>query len=110
MNLNLMPGPTDAAKLLQLEQWRASEAISNVESLVPNKNFLHSLETAKNAYKLTVEKLAELLGEHAHCNWVDMDLWSNVSDLYKSMNGCRPRSFMTRNEASDWLKAYFRVM
>ncbi|MFP5446867.1 hypothetical protein C8C94_5057 [Acidovorax sp. 94] len=58
---------------------------------------------AMNAYATTVDQLVTLLGHAAHCCSVDIDLWTRYSDLFKSIEGSRPRHHVTRDEVQEWL-------
>lgn len=97
--LEHMPGPTDEARALQLQQWNAYdemyEALGEIRAENPGMNFLDAYKEPayiekKEAYQRTVDALHELLGPLAHCARVDTDLWSTFSDIHKSEFGCRP--------------------
>lgn len=105
MNIQLMPGPTDEARGLQLAQSDALEAFydacmaleqqlghQNRDAILADPRYTDAL--AK--YDATVAQLEALLGPDAHCNFVDMELWGQFSDWYKSEEGFRPRGHMTR--------------
>jgi hypothetical protein len=107
-----MSGPSDEARALQLQQYKATDAFYEVWSAVERRHGPNSLDTiradpeyvaARTAYESTVTQLSQLLGSDAHCNHVDCDLWSLFSDCYKSDNNCRPRMHMTRAA----VQAYF---
>jgi hypothetical protein len=66
--------------------------------------------TARVAYDQTVSELIMLMGEDTHCNNVDADLWSLFSDLWKDVHGYRPRHFVTRREADEWINANTQIM
>lgn len=55
------------------------------------------------AYDETVNSLIAMLGENAHCNLVDIELYSLFSDFYKDRNGFRPRHLVTRAECQEFL-------
>ena len=112
-SLEHMPGPTEAAKPLQLEQhhaydgfyeaWNAADKVGQVDA----NHFPTTLafEGAWKRYKESVFKLEELLGEQAHCAQVDTMLWSDFSDIYKDIVTCRPSELhFTRAQVLEWLK------
>lgn len=107
-----MPGPTDAARALQLKQYIAADAMYEAWNNARAKhNYANDAAVnsepeyvaGKAAYEATVTELAALLGPDAHCNFVDCDLWSMFSDCYKDENGFRPRFHKTRQD----VQAYF---
>lgn len=111
--LERMRGPSEEAKPLQLEQcraynafyeaWRAADRVGTVDS-----NYLPTtveFDGAWENYKETVFKLLDLLGEQAHCAYVDTMLWSDFSDMYKEIVTCRPTGLeFTRGQVLAWLK------
>lgn len=87
---------------LQQTQLAASERITDLSSRGANEA---QHDEALAAYAKTVEQLVELLGPEAHCSRVDADLWSQYSDLFKSVEGLRPPHHVTREQAKAWLSA-----
>lgn len=58
----------------------------------------------QRAYDDTVERLVQMLGENAHCNLVDIELYSSFSDLHSSRRGCRPRQFVNRMDCRAYIE------
>lgn len=58
---------------------------------------------AHQEYDATVVALTTLLGEDAYCNFADIDLFSEFSDFYKSVEGFRPRHHVTRQSCKDYM-------
>lgn len=87
---------------VQQAQRAASERISDLASYGANEA---QHEEALTAYVKTVEQLTALLGPEAHCASVDTDLWSEYSDLFKSIEECRPQHHVTRDQAKAWIAA-----
>jgi hypothetical protein len=94
-----MPGPSDAAKALQLKQRLAREAMYQARNDVRGDNPGFSYEdvhqhprcqAAQQAYDSTVDELMTLLGHDVQCFLVDIDLWLEYSDWFKDSCGCRP--------------------
>lgn len=103
-----MPGPSDEAKALQRQQLIACEAMYDALNEVRAESPGISYEDAythpkylekKAAYEGTVTALQTLLGDQAHCNYVDSNLWSTFSDCFKSDNGIRPRGMHYTRDA-----------
>ena len=46
-----------------------------------------------------------LLGPEAHCSSVDIELWGQYSDMFKSVEDSRPQHHVTRDQAKGWLSA-----
>lgn len=106
-----MPGPTDAARALQLKQYQTADAMYEAWNNARAKhNYTNDAAVdsepeyvaSKAAYEATVTELTALLGPSAHCNFVDCDLWSAFSDCYKSEAGFRPRCHKTRQEVQEY--------
>jgi len=103
-----MPGPSDAAKALQLKQRFAREAMYRARNDVRGENPGFSYEAVhqhprcqatQQAYDSTVDELTALLGHDVQCFLVDIDLWLDYSDWFKDCCGCRPfGSRITREE------------
>lgn len=86
------------------------EMVKNVQALQHTSYHLmyaaetqHEKNKHTNSYNETVKTLIQLLGENAHCNEVDCDLWGYFSDYYKDVNGFRPRHYMTRKDVETWI-------
>jgi len=110
-----MLGPTDEARALQYKQYLAAKVRSevwykawriardnrsrNIDQAVANHP---AVIAANDAYEATAQALMRLLGEDAHCNFVDRDLWSSFSDCYKERSGFRPRFHQTRQQVQDY--------
>lgn len=110
--LEHMPGPSDEARALQLQQCQAREALYDAWNDAYAKTDYKDSEAAhqdaayvaaKAAYEATVTALEALLGPDAHCNAVDTDLWSLFSDCYKDDAGFRPRFHQTRTQVQEYL-------
>lgn len=110
-----MLGPTDEARELQYKQYLASKVRSEVGHKVwriARDNRTRNIDeavashpaviAANDAYEATAQALMRLLGEDAHCNFVDRDLWSSFSDCYKEQSGFRPRFCQTREQVQDY--------
>jgi len=111
LRVDHMPGPTDDARVLQLKQYEAADAMYEAWNKARAKfNYANDAPVdtdpeyvaSKAAYEVTVTELLALLGADAHCNFVDCDLWSAFSDCYKSENGFRPRFHKTRQEVQEY--------
>jgi hypothetical protein len=114
MELQWMPGPTDEARALQLNQCELLDAFYDTWNTLAaqlgrgNLEAIHAhpdYQAAKARYEASVSELEEMLGPDAHCNSVDAELWSSFSDCYKADKGLRPRWHMTRAQ----VQAYFRT-
>lgn len=114
MDIAMMPGPTDEARVLQLAQSQALEAFydtcMDLEQRLGRKNVDELREepeyvTALAKYDATVAQLEALLGPNAHCNSVDAELWSQFSDFFKSENGFRPKSHFSRAQVKAAFEA-----
>lgn len=109
LDVTWMPGPTMDAKVLQLKQCELIDRMydafneektffrGDIEQLGPKS------KQAKIEYDQSVAELVALLGDDAHCNCVDQDLWNKFSDFYKSMNGFRPRRHFSVADVKQWL-------
>lgn len=113
LDITWMPGPTDEARALQLKQCELYDAMYDVLNAVRQRIGYEapfeqaaqdpSFVAAKAAYDASVVELQALLGENAHCNEVDTDLWSSFSDCYKSEHNFRPRGqHWTRAQVLKW--------
>lgn len=100
-----MPGPTSHAKVLQHAQMTAYDAwcTARNDARMANKETSPEAETARTAYDETVSQLVALLGVEAPCHQVDSELFSEFSDFYKDVVGCRPRFPITRAEVQNWI-------
>lgn len=114
MDIHMMPGPTDAARELQLTQSNALDAFYDVcmalEQTLGHENrdairAAPEYTAALAAYESTVAQLQALLGPDAHCNFVDCELWGQFSDLFKSEHGFRPRQHLSRAQVKAALEA-----
>lgn len=97
-SLQHMHGPSDEARVLQLEQHHLYDCWIDA---------LHSedgqcIEVARSNYDANVQALLNLLGQDAPCNFVDSDIWSDYSDFFKSLNGYRPRVHLSRSQVQHW--------
>jgi hypothetical protein len=108
-----MVGPSDAARALQLKQWKAHDAMYEALDAAYARTGYKDRELAHKdvqylaafeAYNKTVAELEALLGPTACCSKVDSDLWSLFSDCYKSDTGVRPRHLVTRLNVEAYLK------
>ena len=63
-------------------------------------------KAAKLEYDRSVAELKVLLGQDAHCNSVDQDLWSRFSAFYESMNGFPPGRRFSVNDVNEWLFSF----
>lgn len=101
-----MHGPTDEARVLQLEQHHLHEGW--IDAL--HAEDAERIELARSKYDANVQALLTLLGQDAPCNFVDSDLWSDYSDFFKSLNGFRPRTHLNRTEVQKWFKEHDGVL
>ncbi len=113
LDITWMPGPTDEARALQLKQCQLNDTrydvLNDIRSRIGyDAPFEQAAQdsgyiAAKAAYEASVVELQALLGENAHCNEVDCDLWSSFSDCYKSEYNFRPRGqHWTRAQVLKW--------
>lgn len=112
LKLSDFPGPTDQARELQSRQydllramydaWNDAYAAQSVKDYGAARQD-PVYQQARAAYDASVSELTALLGEDAHCNNVDCDLFSLYSDLYKDDAGFRPRHHITRAQVQAWL-------
>lgn len=110
LDLTDMPGPSDAARALQLAQYAAHDAMYDAWNEAHAKaNFNYEAANQDAAYRArvqdyekTVADLEALLGPDAHCNEVDTDLWSSFSDCFKDEAGFRPRFHQTRLQVQQY--------
>lgn len=101
-----MKGPTDEARVLQLEQHHLREGW--IDAL--HAEDTERIESARSKYDANVQALLTLLGQGAPCNFVDLDLWGDYSDFFKSLNGYRPRAHLNRAEVQQWFKEHDGVL
>jgi hypothetical protein len=110
--VDMMRGPTEEAKPLQLAQYQAYDAFYDAWNVAAKAGAVDSnhlpttveFDGAWEYYKETVFKLLDHLGEQAHCAYVDTMLWSSFSDIYKDIVTCRPSGLeFTRGEVLEWL-------
>lgn len=101
-----MHGPSDEARVLQLEQHHLYEHW--IDAL--NAEDAERIESARSKYDANVQSLLTLLGQDAPCNFVDSDLWGDYSDFFKSLNGYRPRINLSRAEVQQWFKDHDSVL
>ena len=95
-----MHGPTVEARVLQLEQCHLLDFwIEALHAKDPGR-----IEATRSKYDENVQSLLTHLGQDAPCNFVDSDLWSNYSDLFKSLNGYRPKVHLNQAEVQRWFK------
>lgn len=100
-----MPGPSPEAKVLQHAQMTAYNAWCTARNAarIANRETSTEAEMARKAYDETVVQLVALLGAEAQCHEVDSELFSEFSDFYKDVVGCRPRFPITRKEVQNWI-------
>jgi len=110
----MMPGPTDEARKLQLEQCTLLEKLYDAHNAAePGLNFaernaLASVVAARQAYDESVTKLIEMLGSDVHCCNVDTSQWEFFSNAFKDDVGCRPHGFWTHSQVQTWLDAFMK--
>jgi hypothetical protein len=96
--LDMMAGPTDQARVLQLAQCvladKFYEALRSVEKGLTHEERYRApaVVAARDTYEASVTELVALLGPNAECHQVDCDLWECFHNIYKDDVGCRPRA------------------
>lgn len=94
-------------KAMQIQQEAAREKLGDSidrHSSTPEWQRQPEVIACQRAYDHTVERLVQMLGEDAHCNLVDIELYSSFSDLHSSRRGCRPRHFVNRMDCRAYIE------
>lgn len=110
MTLDMMAGPTDQARTLQLAQFALADqfyaALNAVDpSLTPDERYnAPTVVAAREAYDASVAELVALLGPNATCKQVDCDLLESFHDIYKDDNGFRPGSGWTLTQVNQYFE------
>lgn len=109
MTFDMMPGPTDQARTLQLAQHALWEQFYDALAAV-DRSFTHeqryaapTVVKAREAYDASVVGLVSLLGPTAACHQVDCDLWECFHDVYKDDVGCRPGGGWSLEQVTNYL-------
>lgn len=110
LTFDMMAGPTDEARALQLAQCTLTdklyEAINAADKSLTHEQRYQTPEVvaARNAYEANVAELVALLGPNAHCFEVDADLYECFHNVYKDDVGCRPGSGWTLDQVKAYLE------
>jgi hypothetical protein len=110
MTLDMMAGPTDQARALQLAQhvlcerlyetWREVDQTLTIAQCRKEPVVIE----AQKAYEANVAELVALLGVNAPCHQVDSDLWECFHNVYKSDVGCRPGAGWSWTQVKEYLE------
>lgn len=103
-----MPGPTIATKRLQLAQRDALAdyyAIAdNPEQFLTTDEYEEALAAVGRRVDGLMGELQLLIGQDAHCEQVDVALWSLFVRQYEIANQITPIFHITRAGVESWLK------
>lgn len=109
-SFDMMVGPTDQARALQLTQCelvqKFYDAINAADRSLTHDEVYKTAEVvaARDAYDGSVTQLVALLGPTALCHQVDTELWECFHNVYKDDVGCRPGAGWTLASVQAYLE------